>query len=437
VVAELRVILVGKTGVDAYLRADDAIELVPVASAIEAMGELSQRSISNSMPSVVVVSGEVGATLHAQSNGNGKGAHDSGGDQSTRSSSSLQRFISGLRSIEPGIRIASIGGGLLPGIDISLPGSPEPSSLLAVLKGELNPDDACVSESVAGMLHAIGDDGGESIGDQRLTQLMLGGKDVVDAALGLIGSRVKVPVRFIRESTPPIGPSVPVARDSREWGYLCGNIDPAQLFPHGVWLATWLELQESQAKLRRAAFTDPLTGAWNRRYFERFLAAAISNARSKRLHATVLLFDIDNFKRYNDEFGHDAGDEILVEAVRLMRSVIRPSDRVCRIGGDEFAVVFHDPEGPRVQGSSNSVSVVELANRFQRQIIEHKFPKLSSLARGTLTISGGMAAFPWDGTTTTDLLARADQLARESKQAGKNFIKFGPGAIKAGLNSPF
>jgi diguanylate cyclase (GGDEF)-like protein len=196
-------------------------------------------------------------------------------------------------------------------------------------------------------------------------------------------------------------------------------------------LASWLHLQETQSRLRRAALTDPLTGAWNRRYFDRFLASAISTARAKRQHVNVLLFDIDNFKRYNDEFGHDAGDEILVEAVKLMRSVIRPTDRVCRIGGDEFAVIFHDPDGPRVKGSSDSLSTVELAHRFRRQILEHKFPKLGALARGTLTISGGMAAFPWDGSNAVDLLSRADELARASKSSGKNVITFGPGALRS------
>ena len=181
--------------------------------------------------------------------------------------------------------------------------------------------------------------------------------------------------------------------------------------------------------------TDPLTGAWNRRYFDRFLRVAMENARSNRRHVTVLLFDIDDFKRYNDEFGHDAGDEILVETVKLMRSVIRPSDRVCRIGGDEFAVIFHDPEGPRTEGSSNAVSVVELANRFRRQVHEHKFPKLGMHARGTLTISGGMASFPWDGATPAELLTRADMLARDSKRAGKNVITFGAGAHKAGADA--
>jgi len=71
---------------------------------------------------------------------------------------------------------------------------------------------------------------------------------------------------------------------------------------------------------------------------------------------TVMVFDIDDFKTYNDQYGHEAGDDILREAVRLLRSVIRPSDRVCRIGGDEFAVISYEPSGPRQEGSVESAA---------------------------------------------------------------------------------
>ena len=202
---------------------------------------------------------------------------------------------------------------------------------------------------------------------------------------------------------------------------------PAPLLAiHARWLAGWLRARDQQSQLRAAAFTDPLTGAYNRRYFERFLATAIDQAREARRHLTVMVFDIDDFKTYNDRYGHDAGDDILREIVRLMRTVIRPTDRVCRIGGDEFAVIFNEPAGPRVEGSRHPESVFMLTQRFQQQVQEHHFPKLGDCAPGTITVSGGLATYPWDGTTPEQLLSKADHHALASKRQGKNAITFGP-----------
>ena len=133
----------------------------------------------------------------------------------------------------------------------------------------------------------------------------------------------------------------------------------------------------------------------------------------------------DDNDPYDDtRYGHGTGDEILRETVKLLKSVVRPTDRVCRIGGDEFAVIFHEPEGPRESGSRHPQTIHALAGRFQKQIREHKFPRLTE-APGPLTISGGLASFPWDGATAAELLARADELALESKKLGKNVIAIG------------
>ncbi len=140
-----------------------------------------------------------------------------------------------------------------------------------------------------------------------------------------------------------------------------------------------------------------------------------------------MLFDIDNFKLYNDRYSHAAGDEILRESARLMMSVVREHDVVARIGGDEFAVIFWDPAGPRQHGSHHPQDVVAIANRFQQQVCELKFPKLASHEHATLTISGGLATYPYDGTTPDDLLNKADLMALESKRKGKNALTFGRG----------
>mgnify|MGYP006423639329 CR=1 FL=1 len=200
-----------------------------------------------------------------------------------------------------------------------------------------------------------------------------------------------------------------------------------QLEAEADWLAPWLALWRRSRAMRRAAVRDPLTGAYNRRYFLWYMDKAIETARDRRIPLTVLVFDIDHFKRYNDEYGHAAGDEILSESVRALRSVIRPTDRVCRIGGDEFAVVFFEPDGPRRMGSTPPDDVQVLARRVQERICRRRFPKLGEQARGSLTISGGLATYPWDGRDWRELLDHADELMLASKRQGKNAIKLGRG----------
>jgi diguanylate cyclase (GGDEF)-like protein len=208
------------------------------------------------------------------------------------------------------------------------------------------------------------------------------------------------------------------------------NVPRDSIEPWAQWLGCWMSLDESHRTNRLLAETDALTGAWNRRYFQSFLTRCISRAAVRRRPVTVMVFDIDDFKLYNDQFGHAAGDEILRETVRLLKSVIRQGDRVCRIGGDEFAVIFADIEGPREPGSDHPHNVEHIAQRFQNEICQMHFPKLGIEAPGTLSISAGLATFPWDGRDAQSLLEHADQLALESKRRGKNAITLGPGAQK-------
>lgn len=272
--------------------------------------------------------------------------------------------------------------------------------------------------------------------DTPMLRAMLAGRDILLPAMEAIRAGLGTKDVFFEE--PSIAASTPadesrrrvaVEHHAKVFGHLVSASASADAMTSWAeWLANWLALREQQEQLRTAALVDDLTGAWNRRYFDGFLNAALKHAVEHDHSVTVMYFDIDNFKQYNDRFGHAAGDEILRETVRLLQSVIRPTDRVCRIGGDEFGVVFHEPEGPRDPASAPPSSIWEIAKRFQRQICEHRFPKLGELAPGTLTISGGLASFPHDAKTAEELVARADELAIQSKRQGKNAITFGPGA---------
>ena len=189
-------------------------------------------------------------------------------------------------------------------------------------------------------------------------------------------------------------------------------------------------LQERHNRLQKLAITDELTGLYNARYFKQFLSRIIDRARSKLFPVTLLIFDIDNFKKYNDEFGHGIGDEILKQTAALIRRCCREHDLVARLGGDEFAVVFWEKDGPRQpkdpnqHGPSRPPQAVELIfARFKKLLATHELQALGSSGRGLLTISAGLAVYPWQASTMDELIDLADKrLMFGAKKAGKNSI---------------
>jgi diguanylate cyclase (GGDEF)-like protein len=180
---------------------------------------------------------------------------------------------------------------------------------------------------------------------------------------------------------------------------------------------------ERTQSLHRLAITDHLTGAYNRRYFYHLTDRILRRVDGRRQRATLLLYDIDDFKRYNDTYGHAAGDEILRETAWLMKTITRSHDVVARIGGDEFAVLFWDAERPRSPDSQPPSTAYDLADRFRQAVGTFEFRSLGPEAKGVLTISGGLAAFPGDGRTCRELLRAADRALRQAKESGKNAIR--------------
>ena len=177
-----------------------------------------------------------------------------------------------------------------------------------------------------------------------------------------------------------------------------------------------------QRRWRELAMTDELSQLPNRRYLDKFLADIITRAEVERSCVTFLLFDIDDFKRYNDTCGHDAGDEIIRVVGRLIRKHCREDDVVARYGGDEFAIVFWDAEQPRVAGSRHPDDAMDVLHRFTEALSAYEFESLAKCGPCQLTISGGLASFPWDGHTAGELVSRADQAMLQAKRAGKNRI---------------
>ena len=193
-------------------------------------------------------------------------------------------------------------------------------------------------------------------------------------------------------------------------------------------------LQERHAQLQKLAITDELTGVYNGRYFRHFLSKILDKAKAMRFPVTLLLFDIDNFKKYNDQFGHSVGDEILKQTAALMKRCVREHDCVARISGDEFAVVFWEKEGPRAPlpsgtGTGGGVpgrppqTPLQVFQRFRGLLNRQEFGGLGASGQGVLTISGGLAVYPYDAQTADELYDAADKaLMFGSKKAGKNTI---------------
>jgi len=182
--------------------------------------------------------------------------------------------------------------------------------------------------------------------------------------------------------------------------------------------------------LEELATTDELTGLKNRRYILEFARQIIERAGEEDGQVTLLMFDIDDFKHYNDVYGHAAGDDILKEAAVLMKASCRTHDVVGRIGGDEFAVIFWDDPNKikRRQTERRHLAVehpreaIFIAKRFRSELKKAELSMLGPEGKGVLAISGGLATFPRDGSTIQQLLAQADKALLEAKRSGKNRI---------------
>lgn len=276
--------------------------------------------------------------------------------------------------------------------------------------------------------------------DRALLRALQSRKPVRDVALVLIRHLLKT--QDIRLASPPrLGEEGSIARDRVgvfeapvlgakvfHGVLLSRTIDAERLALWSVWLAEWLDLEASHAELHRLATVDELTGALNRRALATMLPAILERARAERRLVSLMYFDIDDFKIYNDRYGHPAGDEVLRESIAALRDSIRAGDLVFRMGGDEFVVVFCDPNPPRRGGSGVPENVEDIAERCRDAVRRLQLPALADSGPGPVTISAGCAVFPWDrdAIDAEGLLKLADKRALEAKRLGKDQICFGP-----------
>jgi diguanylate cyclase (GGDEF)-like protein len=164
-------------------------------------------------------------------------------------------------------------------------------------------------------------------------------------------------------------------------------------------------------RLRAQATIDPLTGCHNRRGFDEILAMEVARGKRYSRPLSLVLLDIDHFKRINDDFGHEVGDNALQRIGRAVRHTFRNTDSACRYGGEEFALIF--PETPKEEG-------LKLAERLR--VLVESLPPNAEVPR-TLTASFGVACYPDDADSIPDLIRAADRALYQAKTNGRNRVE--------------
>lgn len=318
--------------------------------------------------------------------------------------------------------------------------SPVASATIGAIPPAANPPPASVAAGAS-----AGPSAEELLGfSEILRDLGAGPQAVVDRlarlvreALGAVG--VRLVIDELEGVAGDVSVSVleePVLRDGEVVGRIAlgrradgayGAASISRLGRYAVLAGAAVEGARKHAHWQRLAWTDDVSGLRNRRFLEQRLDELLAQATDRRERLTVLLFDIDEFKSYNDRYGHETGDALISEIGAVLRGCVRETDVVARFGGDEFAVIFWDAEPPRTPGSQHPNDPLALAERFSQRILEHSFQCLGTAGPGPVTISGGLACYPWDGSTRETLLKAADQALLAAKRTGKSRIQVAGG----------
>ena len=173
-------------------------------------------------------------------------------------------------------------------------------------------------------------------------------------------------------------------------------------------------LDHSAQILENLSRTDWLTQIHNRRFFDETLAREYQYSRRNKIPMAVAICDIDNFKAFNDHYGHQAGDECLKNVAQVLASVLkRPGDLVTRYGGEEFGIVLP---------YTNLEVALALCNMLRAQVESLQIPHKASIDTGHVTVSIGVAAYPGEGISEVVLLKNADLALYKAKAAGRNMV---------------
>lgn len=188
-----------------------------------------------------------------------------------------------------------------------------------------------------------------------------------------------------------------------------------------VWLTAYLSLQTAVTLLRislleQENIADPLTGVFNRRHLDRRLHEEVTRAARHGLPLSVLLLDIDHFKRVNDHYGHQAGDQALRHFADVIKEQLREQDILARYGGEEFLVIASHTTRP---------GAIDLAERLRRSVEVHAFQwegVTDGSIRVPLTCSIGVSCLGVGPDNDSSMLRRADENLYRAKRGGRNQV---------------
>jgi diguanylate cyclase (GGDEF)-like protein len=177
-----------------------------------------------------------------------------------------------------------------------------------------------------------------------------------------------------------------------------------------------LKLRE---RLRNQSIRDPLTDLFNRRYAQETLDREIHRARRSTVSLSVIMADIDNFKAFNDRFGHDVGDRVLTTVAEALKRSVRTEDVACRFGGEEFMLVMLEALANDARVRAESI----------RRGVEGLDLVHEGRSLGPVTLSLGVASFPDHGHSWEAVVAAADAALYSAKRAGRNRVVVGSSEV--------
>jgi len=181
-------------------------------------------------------------------------------------------------------------------------------------------------------------------------------------------------------------------------------------------MADQIALAIANVQLREAllqqSIHDPLTGLYNRRYLEEALFREMARSKRSQSSLALMMIDVDHFKKFNDSFGHHAGDAVLQQVARTIEGRFRRSDIVCRFGGEEFTVLLPGTGLELAQRLANGLleGIRDLAIQHENRVLDR------------ITVSLGLAILPEHGTTPQGLIEAADAALYEAKTGGRNRV---------------